>query len=131
VPQPGPTFPLVCLDCRRSYKQALFPWMRVKRGWGFGDYKCPNCGKKAVRLHEHFKAPRSADKKQWEKVRYLIDNGFRFRPIWDVDKGKPIPYPETMGEAIEWVERFKDLSPSRGGPVSKPKDQISRHKPKK
>jgi hypothetical protein len=54
--------------------------------------------------------------KQWEKVRYLVEHGFRFRPIWDEEAGKPISYPKTLRDAVDWVERWKYLAVTRGGP---------------
>jgi hypothetical protein len=57
-----------------------------------------------------------SDVKQWKKVAYLIENGFRFRPIWNADDNKSVPYPATMRDAIKWVKQWKDLPVSRGGP---------------
>jgi hypothetical protein len=73
-----------------------------------------------VCLNEEFKAPRSSNKRQWAKVRYLIENGFRFRSIWDEENQRTIPYPATSREAVDWVERFKDLPETRGGPLGRP-----------
>ena len=100
--------PYACLACRKSFK-------RHARS---GIVLCPVCGKSAIELHHDFKPPRTSNIKQWEKVRYLIQNGFRFRPIWDDEAGKPVSYPETFRDAIEWVERWKSLAVTRGGPVS-------------
>jgi len=98
--------PYACLDCCRSFKRP--GWARTRR--------CPVCGKPAVWLHSNFKPPRTSDVKQWEKIRYLVEHGFRFRPIWDEEAGKPISYPETLRDAVDWVERWKDLAVTRGGP---------------
>lgn len=98
--------PYACLGCRRSFKRP---------GWA-STRPCPVCGKPAVWLHADFKPPRTSNVKQWEKVRYLVEHGFRFRPIWDEEAGKPISYPETLRDAVDWVERWKHLDVARGGP---------------
>jgi hypothetical protein len=49
-------------------------------------------------------------------VRLLVESGFRFRPIWDEEAEKTISYPETLRDAVEWIERWKHLAVSRGGP---------------
>jgi hypothetical protein len=101
--------PYACLDCRKSFKRPrVFAPPRYRR--------CPVCGKPAVGLHPNFKPPRTSNVKQWEKVRYLVEHGFRFRPIWDEETGTPIPYPETLRDAVDWVERWKYLAVTRGGP---------------
>src|SRR5215210_4442370 len=99
--------PYVCLECCRSFKRP---------GGLFRNHPCPLCGKPALVLHPNFKPPRASNSKQWDKVRYLVEHGFRFKPIWDPEAEKAVPYPKTLREAIAWVARWKDLDPSRGGP---------------
>jgi predicted RNA-binding Zn-ribbon protein involved in translation (DUF1610 family) len=99
--------PFVCLDCRKSFR----------RHGNHQTNPCPGCGNELITLHSRFKVPRASDVKQWEKVRYLVQHGFRFRPIWDESAGKVVKYPATLREAIEWVEKWKSLAESRGGPT--------------
>lgn len=102
--------PYACLDCRKSFKRP--------RVFAPPEYRpCPVCGKPAIGLHPHFKAPRASNLKQWAKVRLLVEAGFRFRPIWDAAKEKAIPYPETLRDAGPWIERFRNLPVTCGGPV--------------
>jgi DNA-directed RNA polymerase subunit RPC12/RpoP len=95
-----------CFVCRKSFKRKIESPLRKF------DYKvCPNCGGKAFNLGRHFKAPKINDKKQWEKVKYLFDHGFRFQKIRPVKNCiESIPYPETLEEAKEFVIKYKEFS---------------------
>lgn len=105
--------PYACLYCRKSFKRP--------RVFAPPEYRpCPVCGKPAIGLHPNFKAPRATNVKQWAKVRLLVENGFRFRPIWDPVKSAPIPYPETLRDAGPWIALYKDLPLARGGRVGQP-----------
>ena len=65
---------------------------------------CPNCGADAVRLGRHFKPPKRSDDKQWAKVRFLWENGFRFQKICpEPNSIESIPYPRTLEEAKSFV----------------------------
>lgn len=49
------------------------------------------------------------DNKQWKMVKYLIDNGFYFNHAYKYkEKGVwlNIPYPKTLQEAKEFVEKY-------------------------
>ena len=112
--------PYACLACRKSFKRPrVFAPPRYR--------PCPVCGKPATGLHPDFKPPRTSNVKQWAKVRLLVEAGFRFRPIWDAEKEKSIPYPETLRDAGPWIERFKNLPVTRGGPaVAEPNAAMDR-----
>ncbi len=94
------TYPcsFTCLNCRKSFKRP---------GADVSQKKCPHCGEKAINLGRHFKPPIRTDNAQWEKVRYLIDNGFPFHRVHD-GEGMQIQYPKTMSEAKDFVEKYKD-----------------------
>ncbi|MCW8877835.1 MAG: hypothetical protein OQK04_06255 [Kangiellaceae bacterium] len=98
-----------CLDCCKSFKResnvtpSEFPL----------ELKCPNCGSVAHSFGRHFKAPKATDKKQWDKIRFLFEHGFRFQKI-RIGKNQThhdtVPYPETMEQAREFVMKYKDYA---------------------
>lgn len=99
-----------CLACCKSFK----------REFDLADgvplvLKCPNCGGKSHNLGRHFKAPKKSDKKQWAKVEFLFEHGFRFQKIYDEENGgEHIPYPETLEQAREFVVKWKKYSVKTG-----------------
>ena len=90
-------FPYVCFKCRKSFKRKLKE--------GLIEKICPECGGVSVGLARHFKAPRKKDLKQWEKVEYLVANGFSFSHQYD-EEGNLVPYPKTMEEAVIFVKTY-------------------------
>lgn len=91
-------FPFVCLSCRKSFK---YPAATD------GRY-CPQCRSTMVMLSRKFSAPRSKDKAQWEKVRFLIEHGFRFYAVYEPLCGgmNTVRYPATLDEAKKFVQIF-------------------------
>lgn len=72
---------------------------------------CPECGGALIEVSRKFSAPKSTDKPQWEKVRFLVEKGFIFQPVYErrEDNGNhKVPYPKTLKEAHEFVVKFKD-----------------------
>ena len=97
-----------CFDCRKAFKRSLGNASPAKYPL---EMICPNCSGIAVCLGLHFKAPRASDKKQWKKVQFLVENGFRFQKIrLDPKSVISIPYPKTLEEAEEFVVRYKAYS---------------------
>ena len=93
-------FPFVCFACRKSFK---FPTITTPR-------LCPQCRSPMAMLSRKFSAPRSGDIPQWKKVQFLVENGFRFYPVYErVEPGglRVVPYPATLKEAKNFVETFK------------------------
>ena len=95
----------VCLVCYKSFKREC--------GRLPSDYPnalpCPDCGGPAHNFGRHFKAPKKTDRKQWRKVRFLFEHGFRFQKIrLTRDAVESVPYPDTLEEAREFVEKYKD-----------------------
>jgi predicted RNA-binding Zn-ribbon protein involved in translation (DUF1610 family) len=93
-------FPNVCFDCRKSFKK---PRKDV-------NHKCPQCEKGMIVLSRKFHAPKMTDIEQWEKVKYLVDNGFYFETVFEnVERGvyRSVPYPETKKEAFEFVKKYR------------------------
>ena len=95
-------WPFPCFHCRQAFK-APADTKAVAHG---GDTlrPCPLCGRACIRLSSKFKSPRKNDLKQWEKVRFLVDHGFRFDSIHV--GGKTAKYPETLAEAEQFVKEF-------------------------
>jgi hypothetical protein len=89
-------FPHVCFACRKSFKR-IYPEKDEVR-------KCPICGKICIPLSRNFKAPRKDDKEQWEKVEFLVNNGFRFFSHHKRADGSPIPI-DTLEQAKEFIEK--------------------------
>jgi hypothetical protein len=63
-------------------------------------------------MNRKFKAPPSTDIKQWEKVQFLSDHGFRFGSIVDAE-GFRVPYPGTLQEARKFVRDYADRPTAR------------------
>lgn len=70
-----------------------------------------------MRLSRHFKPPKRSDKAQWEKVRRLIDAGFRFEHLYQPGDAaghqERIPYPEELREVEAFIERFRNRVTAR------------------
>src|SRR3989442_14886135 len=100
----GFRFPHVCFGCRKSFK---FPAQ-------LGTRLCPQCRAPMIRLSRKFSAPKASDIHQWEKVRYLVENGFLFYPVQEMvapNASKRASYPRTLNEARTFVERFRSQAP--------------------
>ena len=91
----------VCLRCRKCFSA----------GTGFTKFQdnkiCPDCMTPMVLLNEKFKAPSKTDVAQWEIVKMLVDNGFRFQTLYDPVSGERIRYPRTKTEAEEFIRKYK------------------------
>jgi hypothetical protein len=92
-------FPFVCFACRKSFKYPAGHAQRV----------CPQCRGPMEMLSRKFSAPKSRDLAQWQKVRFLVDHGFRFYSVYQpVESGGrvAVPYPATLQEAKSFVRAF-------------------------
>lgn len=103
-------FAYACTSCRKAFKRPVlgqdFEADRIK--------KCPHCGAKAYNLGRRFKAPKMTDDKGWALVAFMIDNGFFFNAAYVKAESGPglvhVPYPKTLREAQEFVEKYKDCA---------------------
>jgi DNA-directed RNA polymerase subunit RPC12/RpoP len=94
-------FPNLCFECRKSFKKPRSEKVRT----------CPECGGSLIEVSRKFSAPKSTDKSQWEKVRFLVKHGFIFQSVYEQknDKGYyKVSYPKTLKEAHEFVIKYKD-----------------------
>ena len=88
-----------CFDCRKSFKRPC----NVRAGVP-DVLPCPECGGPSHNFGRHFKPPARRDQRQWEKVRFLFDHGFRFQKIRPGSGDRDtVPYPATLEDAREFV----------------------------
>jgi len=99
----------VCLDCCKSFMRDLPKPIRDPE-----TMICPECGNKSYNFGRHFKPPKKSDKKQWQKIRFLFEHGFRFQKIRNNPDNyyDTVPYPENMEQAKEFVVKYKEYSVS-------------------
>jgi DNA-directed RNA polymerase subunit RPC12/RpoP len=94
-----------CFDCRKSFKREVDIYNVTL------ELTCPECGNTSYNFGRHFKPPKKSDKEQWNKVRYLKEHGFWFQKIRpDENSVDSIPYPDTLDEAKEFVNKYKDFA---------------------
>ena len=101
----------VCLNCRKAYNRSF----EVEKT---SSSKCPECGKEREELSHLFQPPKQNDKKKWDVVKFLIENGFNYYHVWETvsknAKGEITgyqnyaKYPESMKDAIEFVEKYRE-----------------------
>lgn len=97
-----------CTECRKSFKRQVNLMEEIPK-----ELSCPDSGKPAINLGRHFKPPKKSDKKQWGKIKFLIENGFRFQKIrTGPGHHETIPYPETLEDAKEFVVKYKQYAKS-------------------
>jgi hypothetical protein len=94
--RPSYLFPFACFECRVAFHRPYLggAWVR----------KCPTCGGRAVGLSRNFKPPKKGDRAQWEKVRFLVQNGFVFQHVDNVR------YPTTLRAAREFVRKYQSYA---------------------
>ena len=100
------TMAFACLACRKSFKRQVDLSSECP-----GELICPDCGGTAYNFGRHFKVPRKNDLKQWKKVAFLFEHGFRFQKI-RIGSGHHdvVPYPRTLEEAIEFVVKYQEYA---------------------
>ena len=96
----------VCFECCKAFKR------EYQIGSGIRELPCPQCGSTAHNLGRHFKPPKRRDAKQWDKVNFLFEHGFRFQKIRIGGHHDTVPYPKTLEEARDFVVRYKDYAVS-------------------
>ncbi len=99
-----------CLECCKSFKRE---YKLLPKDYP-SELPCPECGGVSYNFGRHFKAPRKTDKKQWEKIRFLLEHGFRFQKVrTEKNSLESVPYPKTMAEAKEFVEKYNEFALSK------------------
>jgi hypothetical protein len=99
IGHPPYLFPFACFECRVAFKRPYLggAWVR----------KCPQCGGRALGLSRNFKPPSKSDLSQWEKVQFLVQNGFLFQHVADA------AYPRNIREAREFVKKYRSYAMPR------------------
>jgi len=96
----------VCLKCCKSFKRKLDKPVRKPE-----TMVCPECGGPSYNFGRNFTAPKKTDKKQWQKITYLFEHGFRFQKIrTGSGHHDTVPYPDTLEAAKEFVIKYNDYS---------------------
>ena len=70
---------------------------------------------KTFLLPHRFRPPKVVDTKKWEVVKYLIEHGFYYQHIYEVEETSKhynreesyVAYPENLRDAKEFAEKYK------------------------
>ena len=84
-------------------------------------YPCPECTNPMILLPHTFKPPKKTDDKKWETVRFLIENGFYYQPIFERIETRNgvtsyhthVAYPDNIRDAREFVKKYKSQGRKR------------------
>lgn len=92
----------VCPDCKKV----------VNQGSDYTKFKninCPECGNEMLFVNQRFRPPKSDAENEWKVVKLLLDNGFRYNPIYATEDGSKIQlkYPTILREAKDFVKKYK------------------------
>lgn len=97
------TVAFACLTCRTAFKREI----NIAQTFPL-ELKCPKCSGTSHNFGRHFKAPKKTDIKQWEKIEFLFQHGFRFQKIrLGTNHYDTVPYPETIAQAKEFVLKYR------------------------
>lgn len=99
----------LCLNCKKSFNMSSEDSI-------LSNFKCPECGNQTIAVTHRFRPPKIEDKRRWDVVKFLIENGFPYQhiSIYEFDSHgiqrfvSYAQYPENMIDAIEFVDRYRD-----------------------
>ena len=95
-----------CFTCNKSFKREFNLSQECPK-----VLKCPDCSGSAYNFGRHFKAPKKSDKKQWKKIHFLFEHGFRFQKIRSGSgHHDTVPYPDTLEQAKEFVLKYRKFA---------------------
>ena len=93
-------FPSVCFTCRKSFKRPPTKNAIV----------CPQCRGGLIQLSRKFSTPKSRDIEQWRKVEALVQAGFYFQSLYEMDangkRNNRVMYPVRLREVQAFVARY-------------------------
>jgi len=81
-----------CFSCRKSFKRVPQNEMVVI---------CPQCGAPSAEMGRSFKAPRKSEIKQWQKVEWLWNAGYRFHT--NTGRHDVVPYPDKLSGVEQFI----------------------------
>ncbi|QNK63919.1 hypothetical protein H7F33_05340 [Pedobacter sp. PAMC26386] len=98
----------ICLNCKKSFNIS-------SENSEVLNFKCPECGNQTIAITHRFRAPKITEKRKWDVVKFLIENGFSYQhiSIYEPDRHgihrfiAYAQYPENMIDAIEFVDKYK------------------------
>jgi hypothetical protein len=108
---------LVCFTCRKSFTAPYGPKGPINSARYAMPVptKCPDCSQALVVLSHHFRPPRKQATAKWKMVKYLVDQGFYYKHIYEHPWGGCfMPYPATMQEAKEFVHTYQAQARKEG-----------------
>ena len=96
-----------CLKCRKAFKRHCDSLPKDYPS----ELPCLECKDVSYNLGRNFKPPKKSDIKQWEKVAYLVEHGFRFQKIrTEPGSQDTVPYPKDLEESKEFVVKYKEYA---------------------
>jgi hypothetical protein len=102
-----------CFSCRKAFKHWQWEecdegeWARTARLHHVPrEIVCPDCAQPMVDMGLDFKAPPRNDRKAWQILEALYENGFTFDSCGCYVGFKP---PRTLREVPAWLEKHRTL----------------------
>ena len=89
----------VCINCKITFSYGMDYNDIISR-------KCPQCRDKMINVNYKFEAPKKSRIKEWEAIKYLLENGFYFQHIYD-ENNRYVKYPKNIKDAKIFVEKFR------------------------
>lgn len=61
-------------------------------------------------MDARFRPPKKSDDRQWAKVIFLVEHGFRFQKVYDKQGGvwTRVRYPSSLEDALLFVKTYRD-----------------------
>ncbi|MGY8770907.1 MAG: hypothetical protein ACKVH8_21050 [Pirellulales bacterium] len=105
-----------CFDCRKAFK--YWQWEDIDENYFKAKQQlkhvpreivCPECKEPMIDMGLDFKAPRKKDIEQWDIIKALFQNGFKFNGCGCYVGFTP---PNSLREVPEWIENHRTKSGS-------------------
>ena len=96
----------VCLDCKKAYSLGT-------DFTKFRDQVCPECNTPMVFLSQRFRPPKQTDERKWRTVRFLVEHGFIYQPIFTNHGKDQVGYPDNLKDAEAFVHTYSEQASKR------------------